>query len=81
MRRMEIAAVIWAIGYRDDFDWLRVDGAKDAGGAIVQTQGVSPVPGLFYVGRPWQRNRASALVMGAGDDAEAIVQRISSRPT
>lgn len=81
-KRMEIDAIIWAIGYRDDFDWLRIAGAKDTGGAIVQTQGVSPVPGLFYVGRPWQRNRASALVMGAGDDAEAIVQRIvSNRPT
>lgn len=79
--RLEVDAVMWAIGYGDDFDWLRTTGAKDAGGAIVQTQGVSPVPGLFYVGRPWQRNRASALVMGAGDDAEAIVQRIvSNRP-
>lgn len=34
--RMEVDAVIWAIGYRDDFDWLRIAGAKDADGAIVQ---------------------------------------------
>lgn len=76
--RVEIDAVVWAVGYRDDLDWLQIADAKDSQGMIVQTEGVSPVPGLFFVGRPWQRNRASALVMGVSDDAEAIVGRIAS---
>ncbi|MER8476712.1 hypothetical protein [Mesorhizobium sp. M1163] len=75
--RIGVDAVVWAIGYRDDFGWLRVPEAKDADNKILHVDGVSPAPGLFFVGRPWQRNRASALVMGAGDDAAAIVQRIS----
>ncbi|MER8550805.1 NAD(P)/FAD-dependent oxidoreductase [Mesorhizobium sp. M0976] len=75
--RIEVDAVVWAIGYRDDFNWLRVPEAKDADNKILYADGVSPVSGLFFVGRSWQRSRASALVMGAGDDAAAIVQRIS----
>lgn len=79
--RMEVDAVIWATGYHDDFDWLRIAGAKDTEGVIVQTEGISPARGLFFVGRAWQRNRASALVMGAGEDAEMIVRRIvANRP-
>ncbi len=75
--RTEVDAVVWAVGYHDDFGWLRIPGAKDAQGKVMHAAGVSPVPGLFFVGRPWQRNRASALVMGVGDDAEAIVRQIS----
>lgn len=73
----EIATVIWAVGYRDDSSWLDLPGATDATGSFVHSQGVSLVEGLYFVGRPWQRNRASALVMGAGPDAEQIVNRIS----
>lgn len=74
--RAEVASIIWAVGYRDVADWLEIAGAKNGAGAIVHQEGVSPVPGLFFVGRPWQRNRASALVMGAGPDAEKIVAGI-----
>jgi putative flavoprotein involved in K+ transport len=43
----------------------------------MQTEGLSPVAGLYFVGRPWQRNRASALIMGAGEDAATIVERMA----
>lgn len=72
----EIRTVIWAIGYQDESDWVDIPAAKGADGAFLHSSGTSPVKGLHYVGRPWQRNRASALIMGAGPDAQAIVQRI-----
>jgi len=75
--RIAADSVVWATGYRDDFGWLRIPAAKDAERKVLHAEGASPVPGLYFVGRPWQRNRASALVMGVGDDAAAIVQRIS----
>ncbi|MBX3532169.1 MAG: NAD(P)-binding domain-containing protein [Rhizobiaceae bacterium] len=74
--RADIRTVIWAVGYRDDTGWVDIAEAKDSRGAFAHTEGVSPVPGIYFVGRPWQRNRASALVMGAGADAERIVSRI-----
>ncbi|MBS3651964.1 NAD(P)-binding domain-containing protein [Pseudaminobacter sp. 19-2017] len=73
----EVAAVVWAIGYSDDFGWLDVPGTKDGRGSPIHDGGISPVPGLYFLGRPWQRNRASALVMGVGDDAREIVRRIA----
>src|SRR5690606_36434935 len=68
-----IGSVIWCIGYRDDSDWLQIPGSTHSSGRFLQTGGLSPVPGLFHLGRPWQQNRASALVMGAGEDASAVV--------
>jgi putative flavoprotein involved in K+ transport len=81
--RCDIDAVIWATGYRDELAWLDVAHAVDDTGAPVHRSGVSPVPGLYVLGRPWQRNRASALVMGAGRDAQILVTQLCEqlRPT
>ena len=79
--RKEMASVIWAVGYQDDSAWLQIPKAKDRTGAIVHEKGVSPVSGLFFIGRPWQRSRASALVMGAGPHAGKIVSRIAQANT
>lgn len=76
----DIDAVIWAVGYRDALDWLQVPGALDEHGRVLHHSGLSPVPGLGWLGRPWQRNRASALVMGAGEDAEWLVERMFAEP-
>ena len=71
-----VRTVIWAVGYRDDSSWLKVPEATDQNGMFLHSKGVSPVKGLYFVGRPWQRNRASALIMGAGPDAEQIVAQL-----
>ena len=73
-----IRTVIWAVGYSDDSSWLDIEGARAPDGAILHEAGVSPVNGIYFVGRPWQRNRASALIMGAGPDAAVIVSRLLS---
>lgn len=72
----EVATVVWAVGYRDQTSWIAVPGATDPNGRIVHTAGVSPVNGLYFLGRPWQRNRASALIMGAGADAQRVIDGI-----
>lgn len=74
-----VRTVVWAVGYRDDSSWLQVPEAADQNGTFLHKEGVSPVKGLYFVGRPWQRNRASALIMGAGPDAEHIVTRLHGR--
>ncbi len=74
--RVDIDAVIWATGYRDRTAWVRIPQAIDASGAFAHERGVSPVPGLFYIGRSWQASRGSALVTGVGRDAAEIAGRI-----
>lgn len=74
-----IRTVVWATSYRDETDWLDIPLAKGQDGTFSHASGVSLVPGLYFVGRPWQRNRASALVMGVGPDAERIVDAVLLR--
>ena len=69
-------AVIWATGSHDDSAWVRLAEAKDSRGNFVHAEGVSPTPGLFFIGRPWQRSRASALITGVGADAAFITRRL-----
>jgi putative flavoprotein involved in K+ transport len=74
--RSEVNSVIWAVGYRDCTEWLAIPAAITPNGAFAHVEGVSPVQGLFFTGRPWQRNRASSLVLGASADAAIIVNAI-----
>jgi putative flavoprotein involved in K+ transport len=69
--RRRADAVIWATGFRDEISWLEVGGAAK-GGAFAQERGISPIPGLFYIGREWQTCRASALLCGVSRDARRI---------
>ncbi|SHE12397.1 Uncharacterized oxidoreductase CzcO [Chlamydia abortus] len=69
--------VIWATGFRPDYSWLEIPGVLDENGRPVHSRGVSTtVPNLYYVGLPWQYNRASALLTGVGSDAEYIVNHL-----
>jgi len=77
--REAIRAVIWATGYADDFAWIEIDGATDGRGAAIHREGISSIEGLYFVGRPWQRNRASGLIAGVGDDAAFVVNAIRQR--
>ncbi|CAN7740658.1 flavin-containing monooxygenase [Neorhizobium sp. LjRoot104] len=77
--REPIRSVIWATGYVDDFGWIEIDGATDGKGASVHREGISSIDGLYFVGRPWQRNRASGLIAGVGEDAIFVVNAIRRR--
>jgi putative flavoprotein involved in K+ transport len=72
----DVDSVIWAAGYRDDTTWLRIVDAVDASGSFLEMRGTSPVPALFFVGRPWQMTQSSGLVTGVGADARAIVTQV-----
>jgi putative flavoprotein involved in K+ transport len=73
---VEVAAVIWATGYRDDSAWVAIPEVKDAHGNFVQWHGLSPVPNLYFIGRSWQRSRGSALFLGVGADARYLTDQI-----
>jgi putative flavoprotein involved in K+ transport len=75
---VQIRTVIWAVGYRDETDWVDIKGAVDAKTGFLHTEGVSPVKGLYFVGRPWQRSRSSALIMGAWPDAASVIRKLAA---
>ena len=66
------AVIVWATGYRSDYSFIDITGATDPSGAPVHRRGVSQVPGLYFLGLPWQHTRGSALLGFVSADAERI---------
>jgi putative flavoprotein involved in K+ transport len=78
LRRERIGTVLWANGFRPDHSWI--EGVEtDAQGWPLHGRGVSPVPGLFFVGLHWLHKRKSSLFLGVGEDAEHVVATIARR--
>ena len=74
---LEVDAVIWATGYRSDYSWLHVPGAV-VDGQVRHTAGVADVPGLYFIGLPWQTSRGSALLGFVGADAATLSARMAA---
>jgi len=68
--------VLWCTGFRPDLGWLQVDGALDAAGEPVHRHGASPVPGLHWMGLPWQSRLNSSIINGVDRDARTTANRI-----
>jgi putative flavoprotein involved in K+ transport len=73
-----IATILWATGFRPDFGWIKLD-IFQPDGRPRHKDGVSEVPGLYFVGLPWLSCRASAFIWGAWRDAERLAGLIAGR--
>ncbi|MGY1739107.1 MULTISPECIES: flavin-containing monooxygenase [unclassified Blastococcus] len=73
----EVDAVVWATGYRSDHSWLDVPGVV-VDGQVRHDAGVTDVPGLYFLGLPWQTCRGSALLGFVGADAALLSDRIAA---
>lgn len=73
-----ISTVIWATGFRLDFGWIDLDIFRDDGRPRHQ-DGVTEVPGLYFIGLPWLSCRGSAFIWGAWKDAERLAAHIAAR--
>jgi putative flavoprotein involved in K+ transport len=69
--------VVWATGYRSDYSWLHVPGVV-IDGDVRHTNGVTDVPGLYFLGLPWQTCRGSALLGFVGADAATLSARMAT---
>jgi len=72
-----VAAVVWATGFRLDHSFVELP-VFDARAQVKHQRGVTEVPGLYFLGLPWQHTRGSALLGWVKDDAELIAQRIGA---
>jgi putative flavoprotein involved in K+ transport len=71
-----VDAVLLATGYRPNLDYLRPLGVLREDGRPDQRAGIArSVPGLYFVGLPFQTSFASATLRGVGSDAEFVVAR------
>lgn len=71
-----VTTVIWATGFGVDYSWLHVDGVLDDHGYPVQQRGVTPVPGMYFLGLPWLSRRGSSFIWGVWHDAKYLADQI-----
>ena len=72
-----VDAVVWATGFRLDHSFVELPVFDDRG-QVKHQRGVTELPGLYFLGLPWQHTRGSALLGWVKDDAEFIAQRIGA---
>lgn len=78
LRAARVSTLIWCTGFRAAFPWLHLP-VLDADGRPLHRDGVSPVPGLYFLGFPWLRKRKSGIICGVAEDAAVIVDHIAAR--
>ncbi|WP_079909384.1 NAD(P)/FAD-dependent oxidoreductase [Paenibacillus sp. 32352] len=74
--KLSVNNIIWATGFRPDYSWIEIRGVVSTGGFPVHKRGVSEVPGLFFLGLPWQYRRGSALIGGVAQDAQYVSEQL-----
>jgi putative flavoprotein involved in K+ transport len=74
----DVGSVIFTSGFRPDYaSWVSFPEAFDDGGFPIQQDGSSTVvPGLHFMGVHFQRKRKSATLLGVGEDATVLAERI-----
>jgi len=74
---IEFGSVIWSLGYHFNYDWLEVSGTTNQCGEFEEERGISPINGLYSIGKPWQWTRGSSTLTGVGADAEFIAKHMN----
>ncbi len=77
-RGLDISAVVWCTGFRPNYQFLELpELLLDRTGLPIAPHGiVEQIPGLYFVGLPFQVGLTSTLVGGAGRDAALVVRHI-----
>jgi putative flavoprotein involved in K+ transport len=71
----EIRSIIWATGYRPDYQWLDVPVLDDKG-LLQHEGGIVASPGLYALGLPVLRRRKSTFIHGIEDDAREVIEHL-----
>ncbi len=72
-----ISTIIWACGYSFNFDYINFP-VFDGYGYPIQEKCATAVPGLYFLGLPWLIKLRSGLVIGVGEDAKYLSERITT---
>jgi len=76
LRDGTIRTVVWATGFRPDYDWLDVPVLDDKG-RLRHEGGVADSPGLYALGLPVLRRRKSTFIHGIEDDAREVIDHLA----
>jgi putative flavoprotein involved in K+ transport len=76
LRDGEIRTIVWATGFRPNYQWLDVP-VLDRKGQLRHEGGVVDMPGLYALGLPVLRRRKSTFIYGIEDDAREVVEHLA----
>ena len=83
LRATGISSVIWANGFRYDFDWVHLPVFAEMSDPPrkepIHRRGVTDVRGAYFIGLPWLSKLKSSLMAGAGEDAAFLAECIAAR--
>ena len=71
----EVTTVIWSIGYRADYRWVKV-GVFDGAGHPTHHRGVTSADGLYFLGLPWLHTWGSGRFASIARDSEYLADVI-----
>jgi putative flavoprotein involved in K+ transport len=77
-RAADIRAIVWCIGFRTDYSWIDLP-VFNGRGQPGHVRGVSPVPGVYFLGLPWLYTWGSGRFSGVARDAEHLAEHIKVR--
>lgn len=78
-RILPVDGVLWATGFRPDYDWIQLP-ILDEQGYPKHRQGVvEEAPGIYFVGLQFQTALTSSLLGGVGRDAEYIAEQVRKK--
>lgn len=72
----QVGSIIWATGFAPDYSWIKSD-IFEPSGRPIHERGVSPEPGLYFLGLPWQSRRGSAFIWGVWHDAKYLADHLA----
>ena len=73
-----ITSVLWAIGFRPDYSWIRAD-VFDARGKPQFHRGVTSHPGLHFIGLGWLNTWGSGRFLGIEEDSRYLADQIAGQ--
>jgi putative flavoprotein involved in K+ transport len=72
-----ITSVVWSTGFTRDHRWIEIP-AFDGRGYPMHWRGISNVPGLYFLGLPWQHSWGSGRFEAVGRDADFLADHIDA---
>jgi putative flavoprotein involved in K+ transport len=78
LRAAGITTILWATGFKLDFGWIDID-LFEKDGRPRHQDGVTEVPGLYFIGLPWLSCRGSAFIWGAWTDGARLAAHVARR--
>ena len=78
-RSPDVANVVWCTGFRPDFRWLQPSAVGSDGWPLHRRGLSSTIPGLAFVGLPFQHTLGSGFLAGMSTDAEHVIDGLTSR--